>query len=375
MILHRPHCAFTEASSPTPCVLGAGGSCWVHAVVAMLNDRLKILRRAAFPDVMLGRQVLINCAPKSVNGSGIVVGFNGCDGGDERDIYESLLNRSNWLPDETCQPYEALNHTCDAIHMCTNCIPNGDGTSNCFEVSSYVAYGISRWTQVTDPEMGQHQREAAMQKEILHHGPIVCNFAAISEFDENYTAVAALYGGVYRNLYANVTQDDINHDIVISGWGVSQQGVKYWIGRNSWGTFWGDNGWFRIERGVNSLLVEGACSSAVPTYDELEYALSGALGGGPTGLVEIELGKRWSHRPTHSDAPASFYAYEGAFVRSARLPAMTASVAPVMAAAFALALSVVAYAAGVAVTRRKVRRELKDARVGLRAAILHDDRM
>jgi hypothetical protein len=180
----------------------------------MLNDRLKIARRAAFPDVMLGRQVLINCAPKKLdNGSGVVVGFNGCDGGDERDIYESLLNRSNWLPDETCQPYEALNHTCDAMHTCTNCMPNGDGTSNCFEVPSYVRYGISKWTQVTDPEMSQHAREAAMQKEILHHGPIVCNFAAISEFDENYTAVARQHGGVYRNLYRNVTQDDINHDV------------------------------------------------------------------------------------------------------------------------------------------------------------------
>jgi hypothetical protein len=147
--------------------------------------------------------------------------------------------------------------------------------------------------------------------------------------------------------------------------------------QRSRGTFWGDNGWFRIERGVNSLLVEGACSSAVPTYDGLEYVLGGALGGGPKGLAEIKLSERWSHRPTHSDAPPGFYAYEGgAFVRSARLPQrVTTSVAPAMAAAFALALAVSAFAAGVAVTRRKVRRELDEAREGLRAAILQDDRM
>jgi len=35
---------------------------------------------------------------------------------------------------------------------------------------------------------------------------------------------------------------------------------RYWIVRNSWGTFWGDLGFFKVERGVNALrMEEGDC--------------------------------------------------------------------------------------------------------------------
>ena len=36
------------------------------------------------------------------------------------------------------------------------------------------------------------------------------------------------------------------------------------IGRNSWGTYWGEGGWFRIVRGTDNLGVEDACDWAVP---------------------------------------------------------------------------------------------------------------
>lgn len=38
------------------------------------------------------------------------------------------------------------------------------------------------------------------------------------------------------------------HAVKMIGWGV-EGGVKYWICSNSWGTGWGENGFFKIKMG------------------------------------------------------------------------------------------------------------------------------
>jgi len=39
------------------------GSCWAFAVTSTLSDRIKIARKAQFPDINLSPQVLISCSP------------------------------------------------------------------------------------------------------------------------------------------------------------------------------------------------------------------------------------------------------------------------------------------------------------------------
>lgn len=72
----------------------------------------------------------------------------------------------------------------------------------------------------------------------------------------NYT------GGIID--YPQPDDQHITHIVSIVGWG-EEHGKKYWIIRNSFGSYWGEEGFFRIVMGKNALLLEeGHCSYAVP---------------------------------------------------------------------------------------------------------------
>ena len=90
-----------------------------------------------------------------------------------------------------------------------------------------------------------------MKAEIFARGPISCYIDAGPL--ETYT------GGV--NMYKGAKGTD--HAIQIAGWG-TDAGVDYWLGRNSWGTYWGEHGWFRIAR---SAYKPDTCYWAVPEYN------------------------------------------------------------------------------------------------------------
>ena len=62
----------------------------------------------------------------------------------------------------------------------------------------------------------------------------------------------------------------VDHNVVVSGWGVEND-APYWIVRNSWGTWWGEHGWFRISMGKNMLGIESACDWAVPKIENVAF--------------------------------------------------------------------------------------------------------
>lgn len=93
-----------------------------------------------------------------------------------------------------------------------------------------------------------------MMAEIATRGPIACALCVNDKF-EAYT------GGIFNDPEG---EKCANHEISIVGYGVAEDGTKFWIGRNSWGTYWGEEGWFRIVRGVDMIGVEDMCDWAVP---------------------------------------------------------------------------------------------------------------
>jgi len=55
------------------------------------------------------------------------------------------------------------------------------------------------------------------------------------------------------------------HAVVIVGWGEHRDHGKYWIVKNSWGEGWGEDGYFRIERGSNTNVIESKPVGIMPT--------------------------------------------------------------------------------------------------------------
>jgi cathepsin X len=147
------------------------GSCWAQAATSALSDRIKIMRKAQWPDINIAPQPLVSCIDY------------GCDGSWSLSAYEWIKN--NNITDETCSVYQARGISngleCSPIIKCKNCSP---GSDKCEVPESYLVYTVE--------EYGSVYGEENMQQQILQHGPISCGIA-VTEALLNYT------GGVFED--------------------------------------------------------------------------------------------------------------------------------------------------------------------------------
>ena len=206
------------------------GSCWAFASASSVSDRIRLMTKGAWPERDLAPQVILNCDAFS----------DGCQGGHPLTAFKYM--HDNGLPEEGCQRYVAKNEECTDINICRDC------------GHDYPCHAVQNYTKYYVDEYGSVQGEKNMMAEIYARGPITCTIAIPDDLLE-------YKGGVYRDTTGLKTLD---HSISVAGWGEEEDGTKYWIARNSWGTFWGEQGWFRVIRGEDNLGIESDCQWAVP---------------------------------------------------------------------------------------------------------------
>ena len=226
---------------PTYC-----GSCWAHGTTSALGDRFNILLKDHNPTpIDLAPQVLVNCR---AGGS--------CNGGNPGGVYEYAFKTG--IPDSSCEQYVAKNldtARCSPIDICKDCrgpppAVGDDGQANCWAVD-YRKYYVSSYYNVRGVDQ--------MKAELYKYGPISCGIAA-DDLLEAYT------GGIFSEKKAFPM---INHEISVVGWGFDEDTqTEFWVGRNSWGTYWGEQGFFRIKMHSDNLAIERDCTAGIPSFNK-----------------------------------------------------------------------------------------------------------
>ncbi len=234
------------------------GSCWAHASLSSLADRIKIARNATGPDINLSVQYVLNCGADEAGS---------CSGGSMLKLFRFLKETSGHVPYDTCMPYIAcskeskngfcphVDTTCSAFNTCRTCDTFAENDGTCREIDfmpnatiaeyGYYQLGDDRKTNVV----------AATKAEIFARGPVVASI--------NGHGLSDYVGGVYTNSSASKVT---THAVSITGWG-REKDQDYWIVRNSWGEYWGEMGFFRIAMGQNILGIEEKIVWATPnTY-------------------------------------------------------------------------------------------------------------
>lgn len=179
------------------------GACWAFASTDVLSDRLCIKSKRAI-NVVLSVQDPIDCDTNEL----------GCDGGYLEKTWQYLINKGT-LSDQ-CKPYvSGYGHVEPCTSTCSNPL-----ISNI----RYRAYQYRRFQYVND-----------IKTEIISYGPVETGFLVYDDF-------MSYSGGIYKKTSNNLLG---GHAVRVVGWGI-ENNDEYWIVANSWGSSWGEEGFFRI---------------------------------------------------------------------------------------------------------------------------------
>lgn len=178
--------------------VGKCGSCYAFSTMAMLESRARIATDNQWQPVF-APQTIVSCDMHY---------SQGCDGGFPYLV--AKYTQDFGIVQENCNPYNGSQIPC--VDLC----PAYQKTY----VASYEYVGGYYGASSMDN----------MMYTIMQSGPITVGI-------EVYRDLFYYKGGVYHHV-ADLQDNSfevLNHAVVITGWGITSDGEKYWIVRNSWG--------------------------------------------------------------------------------------------------------------------------------------------
>jgi cathepsin F len=177
------------------------GGCWAFSTAANIESQY-LMKYGKVVD--LSEQNFINCISKNL----------GCNGGNMKNAM-TYIQGAGGVVLESSQPYKNSRSSCST-----------SGMTGSIKVASY-----NKLKSTNEDEIALF---------LYQNGPLS---AAL-----NADKLQFYMGGIFDIPDCDASQP--NHAINIVGYGV-ENGKPYWIIRNSWGTDWGENGYFRVARGKN----------------------------------------------------------------------------------------------------------------------------
>jgi len=185
---------------------GGCGSCWAFSTAANVEGQW-FLGKNALTDV--SEQWIVDCS-KSCLASESYLCNAGCGGGLPWLAYNDIITHK-FITTETAYPYLGYDSTCK------------DPTP--------VGARISNWTYAA-------KDEASIEALLATQGPLSITLNANLLF--SYSA------GIITGQVSSCDPSGSDHAVLLVGYDTTTN-PPYWIVKNSWGTTWGEQGFFRIQ--------------------------------------------------------------------------------------------------------------------------------
>nr|CAH8824643.1 unnamed protein product [Trichobilharzia regenti] len=184
---------------------GECGACWAFSAAGALEGQLN---NKTDHFIELSSQQLIDCSQS--------FGNHGCLGGDMNNAFRYV--ESNGIQKEENYPYL-----------------NKEGRCQHTKSKSIIHSKLIIEVKANDEE--------ELKTVLYEHGPVSAGINVEQQFIRYKT-------GIYQSSSCSAT--NVNHAVLIVGYG-HENGIDYWIIKNSWGTTWGEDGYVRIRRNYNNM--------------------------------------------------------------------------------------------------------------------------